>query len=202
MMNRNFLIAVFILLFAVSGLAAPGWYPVSALIGGTTSSLDSLDGQNLFDGDIAIVATTTNTYFYTLDVDSGASEDAVNYTVISPDTNAGDKRWILETVIYDFTSTALADSATPSVANENLFVTGGTTNITALYNGVVGQIITIRAAHGLDFDVTGNARLIGGATTDITVESGDIIQWICVTAGTTTSVWHLISFNDISDDNS
>jgi hypothetical protein len=195
-------IALLIFLFAVPCFGKARWYNATGLLGGTDGTLDSINGQNLFDGDKCIVVTTTNTYFYTVDEDSAVAEDTTSYTVVKPDSNAGDKRWVLESVSYDFTATALGNTGTPSVANENLFVTGGTATITAFYNGVVGQVITIRAAHDLDFDAAANARLIGGASNDITAASGDILQWLCVTAGTTSSVWHLIGFNDISDDNS
>lgn len=70
-------------------------YPYIALTGGADNALDSLDGSLLKDGDFAVVVVpaTKRTYIYTLDEDSGATEDGLN--IISPDANAGDKRWIL-----------------------------------------------------------------------------------------------------------
>ena len=65
----------------------------SCLTGGTDGCLDSIDGQDLWDGWLATIITASDVYFYSLDIDSGAAESSPN--TISPDTNAGDKRWIL-----------------------------------------------------------------------------------------------------------
>lgn len=71
------------------------FYPYIALTGGADGALDSLDGSLLKDGDAALVVipATQTVYTYTLDADSGAAESSPD--VISPDSNAGDKRWIL-----------------------------------------------------------------------------------------------------------
>lgn len=70
------------------------FYGRTALIGGASGALDELDGADLADGDgaMAIVAGD-GVYCYTLDADSGAAEASPD--VIAPDTNPGDKRWIL-----------------------------------------------------------------------------------------------------------
>lgn len=189
--------------FCAPAFAKPRWWNCTSVLGGAEGSLDSVNGQNLFDGYKAEIITTTNTYFYTLDEDSAAAEDTTSYTVVSPDSNAGDKRWILECVIYDFAFTTFTDEdTTPSVANENLFLTNTTaTTVTRFDNGIAGQRITIHSKGAITFDLTANARLIGSSA-DIVTASGDITEWLCATGGTTASVWHLISFNDISDDNS
>jgi len=94
MIKRFLIIAIIISLFIPSVcLAKARWYNATALTGGAAGALDSLNGQNLVDGDRAVVLTTTAVYFYYLDVDSGAAESSPN--TISPDSNAGDKRWIL-----------------------------------------------------------------------------------------------------------
>jgi len=179
------------------------WYNATSHVGGTDNTLDSINGQNLADGDKCIVSTTTNTYFYTLDVDSAAAEDATSYTVISPDSNAGDKRWVLETVVYDFAFTTFtAADATPSVANENLFLSSTTgVTITRFDNGIVGQEITIISKGATIFDTSSANRLIGSSV-DITTASGDVSIWVCETGGTTASVWRLIKWIDVSADNS
>ena len=66
------------------------------LTGGGAGSpdLDYFDGDLLADGDIAWVFDDNFIYHYILDADSALSEDSPN--VISPDSNAGDKRWILQ----------------------------------------------------------------------------------------------------------
>lgn len=69
-------------------------YPYIALTGGTDGSLDSLDGSLLKNGDFAVVVvpSTKRSYVFTLDEDSGATDDGTN--VIAPDSNAGLKRWV------------------------------------------------------------------------------------------------------------
>jgi len=64
-----------------------------ALTGGATNSLDGIDGNWLSDGDVCDVATSTGTYKYRLNATSAAAESSPH--VISPDTNAGNKRWLL-----------------------------------------------------------------------------------------------------------
>lgn len=69
-------------------------YWASVLIGGGTGALDKIDGASLNDKDMAMVVDSTDQVFiYWLDDDSAAAERSPD--VISPDTNAGDKRWIL-----------------------------------------------------------------------------------------------------------
>lgn len=90
---RLFLAIVLLLI----GLATPSYavngYGAIALTGGTAGALDAINGALLSDGDTAIVATGTRVYVYSLDADSAAVESSP--AVISPDSNAGDKRWVL-----------------------------------------------------------------------------------------------------------
>lgn len=69
------------------------YWSKTALIGGTADALDSIDGASLTDGDFAHVVVGEKLYIYKLDDDSGATESAPD--VITPDANAGTKRWIL-----------------------------------------------------------------------------------------------------------
>lgn len=64
------------------------------LIGGAADSLDSIDGAGLSDGDIAMVFSGTSIYHYRLNATSGATESSPY--IVSPDTNAGTKRWVLQ----------------------------------------------------------------------------------------------------------
>lgn len=65
----------------------------TSLIGGGTGALDAIDGADLAEPDIAIVAFLNKFFIYSLDDDSGATESSPE--IISPDANAGTKRWIL-----------------------------------------------------------------------------------------------------------
>jgi hypothetical protein len=70
-------------------------YVKTALTGGGGSALDGINGAVLNDGDVAQVRTSENIlYDYSLDADSGAAESSPD--VIAPDTNPGNKRWMLQ----------------------------------------------------------------------------------------------------------
>ncbi len=68
-------------------------YGAISLTGGITGSLDSIDGADLQDQDSCIVFTSGAIYFYWLDDDNGGAESSPE--IISPDNNAGNKRWVL-----------------------------------------------------------------------------------------------------------
>ena len=103
------------------------FYPAVALTGGGTGALDKIDGMDLSDLDAAMVVTGNKAYFYTLDDSSGASESSPG--VISPDTNAGNKRWILKgnALIGDYkgnwaTSTAYIErELVKDTSNNNIY---------------------------------------------------------------------------------
>lgn len=68
-------------------------YWASSLTGGGTGALDSIDGDSVQGGDICIVITSTYVYVYELDAAVGGAESSP--TKITPDANAGTKRWVL-----------------------------------------------------------------------------------------------------------
>lgn len=70
----------------------------NALTGGAAGSLDAKDGTALTDGWLAIGFVNGVFHVYALDDDSGAAESSPD--VIAPDTNAGNKRWILQYVLF------------------------------------------------------------------------------------------------------
>lgn len=70
------------------------YYTAKGVSGSAADDLDFIDGDGLIDGDRAFVDDGGRFYFYVLDDDSAIAED-VPY-IVSPDTNAGDKRWILQ----------------------------------------------------------------------------------------------------------
>lgn len=74
-------------------------YGAIALTGGGTGALDKIDGSILNDGDVAKVTDAVNDikYEYTLNASSGAAESSP--LVISPDNNAGTKRWVLTSIV-------------------------------------------------------------------------------------------------------
>jgi len=91
-------------------------YKKEGLTGGTASDLDSIDGAQLIGGEFAFVYYDDNAYFYELDESSGASEDSPD--VIAPDTNPGNKRWMLHSVYESANKiTDLAELTTPAGAD-------------------------------------------------------------------------------------
>ncbi len=75
---------------------ANNFYGATGLIGGAAGALDLIDGAGLADLDAAFVSIAGKIYVYVLDADSAVAESSPE--VISPDTNAGDKRWVLQTL--------------------------------------------------------------------------------------------------------
>ena len=71
-------------------------YGFIALTGGGQGALDKIDGADLDDQDFAMGVVSGVVHQYWLDIDSGAAENSPY--VIAPDTNAGDKRWILASI--------------------------------------------------------------------------------------------------------
>ena len=174
-------------------------YGVIALTGGTDGSLDNIDGQNLIDGDRALLINQTyGTLTYILDADSAASESSP--FIISPDSNAGDKRWILVDSIITTLNTFGTTDATPSVAGGRLFQTADTTGITDFDDGVTGQIITVLSKHAVTYDTAtaqDASHNLDGSSNNIITADGDILVWMCED-GTT---WNLVSAWDASADN-
>lgn len=103
------ILSIIFLISVTSSARALYWnYSASCLTGGTTDCLDAINGQILQDKDFARVTTATSDYIYFLDADSGAAESSPD--IISPDTNAGDKRWIL---LGRVTKVSTADVSSP-----------------------------------------------------------------------------------------
>lgn len=67
--------------------------PCIELTGGGDGALDAIDGATVSDKCFAVVVTNSFAYLYQLDEDSAAAESSP--LIIKPDSNAGDKRWIL-----------------------------------------------------------------------------------------------------------
>jgi len=165
----------------------PGFFWAASRTGGG-EALDGIDGQDLVDGYTAIVNHSSGTYFYVLDDDSGAVES--DPTVISPDTNAGDKRWLLTAYIGSNTVSTLANDATPSISAGNKFVTGGTTTITDFDDGFTGKIIYILSQHSITITDGTNIFLNGSGSWNM--QTQDTLTLIQKSDGT----WHEIARSD------
>ena len=69
-------------------------YKKTLITSGVAAALDSIDGDLLLDGDYAFVTVSNVNYVYILDDDLGGGESSP--TLIKPDTNPGNKMWVLQ----------------------------------------------------------------------------------------------------------
>lgn len=91
-------------------------YAFSSLTGGTDDSyLDYFDGNDLADGDFAFGIVSGKKHNYVLDADSAATENSPY--IISPDSNAGDKRWVLVAPVGPMSRVKAGRSTTQSISN-------------------------------------------------------------------------------------
>ena len=114
----------------------------TALVGGVNTAVDGIDGDDLLDGDICHAFVSNVLYAYLLDDDSGAAESSPD--IISPDANAGDKRWILQNAYglaakaasganADITSmTGLDDGGIPLAKVDGAAASGANADITSM----------------------------------------------------------------------
>lgn len=93
MKKLSILLCIFCLFVVTHSYGATQMFTKGSLTGGTSGCLDQIDGDNVLDGDKAIVVTSTRYYVYRLNATSGATESSPD--VIAPDTNPGNKRWLL-----------------------------------------------------------------------------------------------------------
>jgi len=138
-------------------------YGATSLLGGGSGALDKIDGTDLLDGDSCEVVTSLGVYHYHLDATSGATESSPY--VVSPDSNAGDKRWVL---------------VNPFSMKNKIYLTGDVTNnnasadtledVTGLSFAVVSgtiyrfhTVILVTSAAGTN----GSRWLMNGPTTTI-----------------------------------
>lgn len=89
------------------------------LIGGGQGSVDAIPTADLADLDGVIAITTSGTYFYTIDENSGAAENAP-YT-IKPDDEGGNKRLVLQRL-----SESIFDAGTVAFFGQSAAPTGWT----------------------------------------------------------------------------
>lgn len=100
--------------------------------------------------------------------------------------------------------TFASGDTTPNVGDGqgNTFLSNATgVTITRFDDGDIGQLIYIISKGVTVYDTSTATRLIGSSV-DITTADGDTSMWICEVAGTTSSVWRLLSWIDVSIDNS
>lgn len=145
-------------------MTKPKAYGGAVLIGGGEGALDrsELDGDILNDLDLALVNTAGILYPYWLDADSGVAENSP--LVISPDTNPGTKRWILQGI---HVASVYVHGATPTITLDDDTYSHRIINSQA--EGLVGSDLRI----GLD---ESNRALIIGDSGDVATDLGLTVQ--------------------------
>ena len=134
-------------------------YGAFTLIGGGNNSLDSIDGANLVDGDVAIVFTNNKSLVYALDSTSGDPESSPD--IIAPDNSGGDKRWLLQSNPFDVTK---SDVGLENVSNVDC------TNASNLSTGTIpSNVLPPIALTNVQIAVDEAAMLA------LTAEEGDVV---------------------------
>jgi hypothetical protein len=100
-----------------------------------------------------VMPTTNRLYIYTLDEDSAAAESSPD--VISPDSNAGDKRWVLTNIVSDISASGVD------------FLQAGTGAVTRTAQNKMRDIVSIA-----DFGCVGNGSTDNTAALQLAVDSG------------------------------
>jgi hypothetical protein len=191
MMKRLLILCIGILIAAGVWIApvyaASNFYGAVALTGGTSGALDDIDGSALATGDGAYVITSTAFYIYYLNASSGATESSPD--VISPDDNAGTKRWLL---IYSSSTFKNMNVTTVNAATYDLLTTDYILNVTYTATGPVtsltlptaqvveGRVIAIKdgggnaATNPIIIDTEGAETIDGAATITINSNYGGV----------------------------
>lgn len=168
------LIFLFFFIVPVSEGASLKWR--YCLTGGTTGCLDALNGSLLSDGDYALVMVSTGIYTYVLDADSEEVENSP--LIISPDSNAGDKRWVLVLLNGEYiTDDSIDDDAldfSDITLNDLTFDVGSTTKtefgyLAGVTSAIQTQLNGKESSTSNDFDPD---RLNGDTVDDNTIDDG------------------------------
>ena len=149
------------------------FYGATSLTGAGTGALDAIDGDDLIDGDGAVVITNGISYQYTLDTDSGETE--VSPQIIKPDDNAGTKRWILNSDII--ATSPWIDVRAYGVIGDG--VADDTSALQAAFSALAagGKIVIPEGTYNFNDTLT-------IAVDDINIDCRGTLNWTKVAAGT------------------
>lgn len=151
-------------------------YYATALTGGGATALDFIDGNDLNDGDFAFAFFFTGgdarVLIYVLDADHAGTEDGT--FIITPDSNPGNKRWILASAVGDYAvqaaKTADYTLTRQELLSSTMFHNSGAVAAVNLTEPAAGSIaggklrMIVTEAHYLKFTTT-NSRTIKFGTT-------------------------------------
>jgi len=147
------------------------YYSAKDFIGGGADDLDFWDGADLNDDDRAIVSYNDRFYFYRLEASSGATENSPY--VIAPDSNAGNKRWILQNPYQERNKNLIinglgqvATKVTALTLVKDTYGIGGADRFYGMATGtlVTAGTLTYEAAGGASVGRTGHAFKFAGVT--------------------------------------
>lgn len=146
------------------------FWPAIDFIGGGTGALDAIDGDNLSDNDGGFVIDDGSEILavYRLDGDSGAAESSPD--VISPDSNAGTKRWILQ--IIRCAGVILSEDDT--IGTSGLYITFDDSGNEAVLTGGDFNVGTNEIVAGSVNRASGTLTLEIGGTAELSVATGII----------------------------
>jgi hypothetical protein len=165
--------------------------------GGSDGYLDNIDGGNLIDLDGALVLDNSGWLLgYHLDVDSAAAQSIP--TIIQPDANGGDKRWILKGAklaslyLYEAGTTNLVTmlQSSGNLTIDNTFDTG-----TITFKGENTGDATM-----LVMDPAGGVDLYYAGTKEAETESGIFKATNSLTIASTTNVTGILDEDNMVSD--
>ena len=169
-------------------------YYKQLLTGGSGAALDGINGTSLSNLDIAYVMVSNILYVYQLDSTSGGAESSPD--VIAPDTNPGDKRWLLQNSYTADSSIALAklaDMATASFMGRTTAASGvpeilSKAQALAILNVTEGANVNVPVATDTIWTAAGELVIGTGANTAHKLAAGATTK-ILVGGGAADPVW-------------
>lgn len=164
-----------VVLALASGAAAKTAYQKTALTGGAATALDGINGSGLADGDFAYVMVDNLVYTYILDADSATAESSPD--IIAPDTNAGDKRWILQGI--NTGSSVVVMGTTRRVSTIADLVAANAAGAGTVDHIILNESVTLTAAFtltsGVKLQFEGGGKITLGAYNLTADSAADII---------------------------
>lgn len=151
--------------------------PIKLLCTGGTTMDDLYIHGNTFD-----TCAYTGGITYQVNVDNTGATDLV--ITSNRGFNGGDSYYFDPSTCTNVTLSGnypegiatLADDATPSIANGNKFVTGGTTTITDFDDGVTGKVITVLSEHAIT--ITDGTNIILNGSANFVMAASDSLMLI------------------------
>ena len=132
-------------------------YIKTGLTGGSTvADLDGIDGNKLIDGDVSFVYETGMRYAHILNATSGATESSPN--IITPDTNPGTKRWLLQSSNVATHATAHIIGASDEIDGDKLDIDWTPAYYTPATNATTADNLDNLSSHLKGIDTLFNTK--------------------------------------------